>query len=106
MGSLETSIVVTGAGRTKKEAFTNAIARIQPELSKTVDGYIIRIEPLEVGFIEGRQVIKIEKFLYLFMPREVSRFELRLEVRVRYFVVDAESFPYERLYVSGNLLDM
>ena len=92
---VEISIVLDGKGKTKQEAFINAISSLQNKITDKMKGTVIRIEPLDVKFIEGTETRTTEKFLFLFMKREVSAFVVKIEVKVRVFSVDHESFEFK-----------
>ena len=106
MGSGETSVLVSGVGRTKKAAFADAMSKIQSQLSDKIAGYLIRIEPLEVSVVDGKEIVTTERFLFLFLKRDVSRFELRLCVKVRYFEVDVEGYDCRKVRADDSIFGL
>ena len=103
MGNLEKSVVVSGTGKTREEAFSKALASIQKVLGKEVEGTIIRIEPVAVRFLEGLETVSTERFMFFFLKRDVSTFFIKLEVDVNLFVVDVAGFPIETKRKNGLL---
>lgn len=96
MGYREENVTVSGSGKTSEEAFAKAMSSIQKTLNKQVKETIIRIEPLEVEFLEGEEEIRTERFLLLFLKREVSTFKITLKVKVNIFAVNVNSFAIEQ----------
>lgn len=92
---VEMNVVLEGKGKSKQDAFINAISFLQKKISSSVKGTVIRIEPLDVNFVEGTETRFTEKFFFFFMKREVSNFHLKVEVKVRVFSVDHDSFEFE-----------
>jgi len=94
-GYMEEAVIVSGTGKTRDEAFARAMSSVQKTLTKQVTGTIIRIEPLSVEFLEGKEVTSTEKFLFLFFKREVSTYTIKIKVKVSLYVVDVNSFEIE-----------
>ena len=83
MKTFETGVVLTGKGKSAQDAFIDAIGKMQRQVTTDVKGTIIRIEPLEVVFLEGKEVITTEKYFFFFMKREVSKFTVKIEVKAK-----------------------
>ncbi|MBF4694731.1 DUF4312 family protein [Fusibacter ferrireducens] len=64
------SLTASGIGKTKDEAFGKALEAMRKQVYKDVEGMILKMEPLEVYLDEVHEEKEIEKFLFLFMPRE------------------------------------
>lgn len=102
-GSREVTIEVSGSGKTKEEAFAKAMSMVQKKLSQQEQGILIRIEPLEVDLVEGREVTGTERFLFFFFKREISTFTVKLNVKVNLYTVDIESVEFEKTKETGRL---
>lgn len=98
-------MILEGNGDSKKEAFANAMSSTQKAINEGNEGYVIRIEPLEVEFVEGKEYISYEKFMFLFMKRKISRFYVKLKVKVRCFIA-SDNLNYEEIYLKGNLISI
>lgn len=94
---ITTTITLAGSDKTKEGAFINAINKLQMQISKEIKGLPIRIEPLNVTLVEGTEIIRTEKFLFFFMKKTVSKFTLKINVKVRATVVDVEKFNFEQV---------
>ena len=101
---LTTSVILSGTDKTKQGAFINAIGKLQNQLSSSINGLPIRIEPISVKVIEGKEFIHTEKFLFLFMKRKVSKFSIKIEVKVRAIFVNIDKFQFEREEIKTGIL--
>lgn len=90
----ELDILLEGFGKDKEEAFLNALGGLQKKVVSQTGGLILRIEPLSVEFIEGVELRRTEKFLFLFMKREISVYSIKVKVNVRVFLVRLENCAF------------
>lgn len=86
---------LTGRDKTKVGAFANALSKLQGAITQEVTGIPLRIEPLAVQIEEAQEVVTTEKFLFLFLPKEVRYFTLKLQVRAKLILVDIDQHPFE-----------
>ena len=96
MKTFESSAILTGKGKNPREAFIEAIGKMQRHITDDTKGTIIRIEPLDVKFLEGKEVISTEKYFFFFMKRDVSIFTIKVEVKANVTVVDTDSFEFAK----------
>lgn len=75
-------ITITGKGTTKKEAVEKAFSNLQKEVFKKVPDPIIHMVPNKVIFRDVRETEKDEAFLYVFMKRTTTTFEVTIDVEV------------------------
>lgn len=99
--NVELKITLLGTGKTKEQAFSDAMLNIQKEVNKKVEGVIIRIEPLKVEILEGICETYTEKFFFFFLKRDVSNFKVKIEVDVRVFIVEINKFEFKKETVKG-----
>ncbi|GMQ61401.1 DUF4312 family protein [Vallitalea maricola] len=80
------TLEVSGIGKTKEEAFGKILTNLRQEVYKDTKGLILKMDPIEVYLVEEKRSSEIEKFLFLFMPREKDKFNLTYKfiVEVRY----------------------
>lgn len=83
----ERSVVVTGKGKTKEEAIANAFTSFRKQLQGEI-GTIVKLEPLEVYILNEDVETEVEKFLWIFMPREKSTYTLEMEIEFQIKYID------------------
>jgi len=96
MKTVETSVVLTGKGKNARDSFIDAIGKMQRQITNDTKGTIIRIEPLDVVFLEGTETISTEKYFFFFMKRDVSHFTIKVEVKANVTIVDTDSFEFKQ----------
>lgn len=82
------SVVVTGTGATKQQAFASALATVQRQLIAEETETILRIEPLAITPLALTEERYVEKFLFFFFKRQRVTYRVRLQVTVAITAVD------------------
>jgi uncharacterized protein (TIGR03578 family) len=90
-----TRITVNGKGATRQQAFAAALSQVQPSLLKESPKVMLRIEPLEVEVLEAESV-RVEKFLFFFLPRQRHEFRVRLAITVKVTSLDVDKVDFTR----------
>lgn len=75
-------ITISGKGLTKKEAVEKAFASLQKEVFKKVKEPIIHMVPNKVIYRNVEETEKDEAFLYVFMKRVTTTFNVTIDVEV------------------------
>ncbi|MBD1576496.1 DUF4312 family protein [Vibrio sp. S11_S32] len=95
--SSQISITLQGQGKNAKEAFINAIGKVQSEILKDNENIILRIEPVNVDVIKSEVKIKKERFLFLFLPRVVETYFITLDVMVDVTLFELDSIDFKQI---------
>ncbi len=78
----ETRILkISGKGQNKKDAIANSFVKFRKKVEETVDGVIIRIDPMDVLILDVEKNTIKKKFLELFWVKEVITYSVNLEVQ-------------------------
>ena len=102
--SFETTVVLTGKGKNERDCFIDAIGKMQRQVTSDIKGTIIRIEPLDVVFLEGKEIISTEKYFFFFMKRDVSHFTIKIEVKANVILVDTAAFEFTQERAKQGIL--
>ncbi|MGU5815771.1 DUF4312 family protein [Aeromonas hydrophila] len=89
-----TQVMVSGKGPTRQQAFASALSQVQPTLLKDNPRVMLRIEPLEVQVLKAEESVRVEKFLFFFLPRQRSEFRVQLAITVKVTSLDAEQVTF------------
>ncbi|WP_323058836.1 DUF4312 family protein [Aeromonas hydrophila] len=89
-----TQVMVSGKGPTRQQAFAAALSQVQPTLLKDNPRVMLRIEPLEVQVLKAEESVRVEKFLFFFLPRQRSEFRVQLAITVKVTSLDAEQVTF------------
>ncbi|WP_323884430.1 DUF4312 family protein [Aeromonas hydrophila] len=89
-----TQVMVNGKGPTRQQAFAAALSQVQPTLLKHNPRVMLRIEPLEVQVLKAEESVRVEKFLFFFLPRQRSEFRVQLAITVKVTSLDAEQVTF------------
>jgi uncharacterized protein (TIGR03578 family) len=90
------TVRINGAGKTKEQAISNALGRIQKKIMSEQAGMVIRIEPLDVEIIEAKETEYTERFLLFFFPRKRSNFNVVLDVKVSLVMLNVEDIHFQK----------
>ncbi|UTH74707.1 DUF4312 family protein [Chromobacterium sp. IIBBL 290-4] len=88
------TVQVSGQGDSKAQAFADALSKVQRAVLGQSDKVLLRIEPHEVQVIHAEQATTTERFLFLFLPRERTRYSVALEVTAQVSAIDADSVAF------------
>jgi uncharacterized protein (TIGR03578 family) len=100
--SIQQTIRINGAGKTKEQAISNALGRIQKKLMSEQKGMVIRIEPLDVEIIEAKETEYTERFFFFFFPRKRSNFNVVLDVKVSVVMLNVEGIHFQKTTQSNS----
>lgn len=101
---IETKVRIEGNGDSKERALNTALGNIQKKVMKDYKGnMIIRIEPVNVDVIEAMETSYIERFLFIFAPRERSKYRVVLDVDVKLFLLDVEEINFNKVEQGNSL---
>lgn len=101
---IETKVRIEGKGDSKEKALNFALGNIQKKIMKDYKGnMIIRIEPVNVEVVEAMETSYIERFLFIFAPRERSKYRVVLEVDVKLFLLDVEEINFKKIEQGNSL---
>ena len=91
-----TQIIVNGKGASRQQAFAAALSQVQPSLLKESPKVMLRIEPLEVEVLKAEESVRVEKFLFFFLPRQRREFRVQLEISVKVSSLDVDKVDFTR----------
>ena len=97
-------VIVNGSGKTKNEAFVDAISKIQKNVVEDIKGTVMRIEPKDVEVLEAQEERYTERFLVFFFKRERSKFTIKLKVTVDVAIFDPENVDYKMIKGKDYLI--
>ncbi|WP_323878180.1 DUF4312 family protein [Aeromonas hydrophila] len=89
-----TQVMVSGKGSTRQQAFAAALSQVQPTLLKDNPRVMLRIEPLEVQVLKAEESVRVEKFLFFFLPRQRREYLVQLAITVKVTSLDAEQVAF------------
>lgn len=92
--SQQITVRVKGNGDSKQRAFAAALAQVQREVLKNTSNIILRIEPLDVQVICATEELSTEKFLFFFLARKKTFYELTLDVAIELSFVDMSEITF------------
>ncbi|WP_447771874.1 DUF4312 family protein [Aeromonas veronii] len=83
-----TQVIVNGKGMTRQQAFASALSQVQPSLLKDNQQVLLRIEPVDVQVLKAEESVRVEKFLFFFLPRQRREYRVQLEIKVQVTSLD------------------
>ncbi|HEH9399644.1 cytoplasmic protein [Aeromonas sobria] len=89
-----TQVIVNGKGATRQQAFAAALSQVQPTLLKDNPLVMLRIEPLEVQVLKAEESVRVEKFLFFFLPRQRCEYRVELEIKVQVTSLDVAKVAF------------
>jgi len=101
---IEAKVRIEGKGDSKEKALNIALGNIQKKVMKEYKGnMIIRIEPVDVDVVEAKEFSYIERFLFLFFPRQRSKYSVVLDVDINLFLLDVEEINFKKVEQKNNM---
>ena len=91
-----TQVIVNGKGTTRQQAFAAALSQVQPSLLKDNPRVMLRIEPVGVQVLKAEESVRVEKFLFFFLPRQRCEFRVQLEITVKVSSLDVDKVDFTR----------
>ena len=92
-----TQVMVNGKGATRQQAFAAALSQVQHNLLKDNPLVMLRIEPVGVQVLKAEESVRVEKFLFFFLPRQRREFMVQLEIRVKVSSLDVDKVDFTRV---------
>ncbi|MGY3904070.1 DUF4312 family protein [Aeromonas lusitana] len=92
-----TQVIVNGKGATRQQAFAAALSQVQPTLLKGSQHVMLRLEPVDVQVIKAEESVRVEKFLFFFLPRQRREFRVQLEIAVKVTSLDVDKVDFTLL---------
>ena len=89
-----TQVMVNGKGPTRQQAFASALSQVQPTLLKDNQQVLLRIEPVDVQVLKAEESVRVEKFLFFFLPRQRHEFRVRLAITVKVTSLDVDKVDF------------
>ncbi|MFQ2125395.1 DUF4312 family protein [Aeromonas jandaei] len=92
-----TKVTVSGKGTTRQQAFTSALSQVQPTLLKDNQQVLLRIEPVDVQVLKAEESVRVEKFLFFFLPRQRREYRVQLEITVQVTSLDVARVTFTQV---------
>lgn len=92
-----TKVTVSGKGTTRQQAFASALSQVQPTLLKDNQQVLLRIEPVDVQVLKAEESVRVEKFLFFFLPRQRREYRVQLEIKVQVTSLDVAKVTFTRV---------
>ncbi|OCG19505.1 cytoplasmic protein [Gilliamella sp. Fer1-1] len=85
---------VKGHGDSKQRTFSNALSQVQKEVLKNTNNILLRIEPIDIQVVSAIEKIVMERFLFIFLPRKKTFYEITLDVSVNVTFIDLNDIEF------------
>ncbi|WP_421286241.1 DUF4312 family protein [Aeromonas veronii] len=92
-----TQVIVNGKGMTRQQAFASALSQVQPTLLKDNQQVLLRIEPVDVQVLKAEESVRVEKFLFFFLPRQRREYRVQLEIKVQVTSLDVAKVTFTQV---------
>ena len=92
-----TQVIVNGKGATRQQAFAAALSQVQSTLLKDNPRVMLRIEPVEVQVLKAEESVRVEKFLFFFLPRQRREYRVQLEIKVQVTSLDVAKVTFTQV---------
>ncbi|HHQ4922575.1 TPA: DUF4312 family protein [Aeromonas veronii] len=92
-----TQVIVNGKGTTRQQAFASALSQVQPTLLKDNQQVLLRIEPVDVQELKAEESVRVEKFLFFFLPRQRREYRVQLEIKVQITSLDVAKVTFTKV---------
>ncbi|WP_421229563.1 DUF4312 family protein [Aeromonas jandaei] len=92
-----TKVTVSGKGTTRQQAFASALSQVQPTLLKDNQQVLLRIEPVDVQVLKAEESVRVEKFLFFFLPRQRREYCVQLEITVQVTSLDVARVTFTQV---------
>ncbi|BBQ55030.1 hypothetical protein WP2S18C03_41110 [Aeromonas veronii] len=92
-----TKVTVSGKGTTRQQAFASALSQVQPTLLKDNQQVLLRIEPVDVQVLKAEESVRVEKFLFFFLPRQHREYRVQLEIKVQVTSLDVARVTFTQV---------
>ena len=92
-----TKVTVSGKGTSRQQAFASALSQVQPTLLKDNQQVLLRIEPVDVQVLKAEESVRVEKFLFFFLPRQRREYRVQLEIKVQVTSLDVARVTFTQV---------
>ncbi|MBA2797198.1 DUF4312 family protein [Aeromonas veronii] len=92
-----TQVIVNDKGTTRQQAFASALSQVQPTLLKDNQQVLLRIEPVDVQVLKAEESVRVEKFLFFFLPRQRREYRVQLEIKVQVTSLDVAKVTFTQV---------
>lgn len=92
-----TKVTISGKGTTRQQAFASALSQVQPTLLKDNQQVLLRIEPVDVQVLKAEESVRVEKFLFFFLPRQRREYRVQLEITVQVTSLDVARVTFTQV---------
>lgn len=92
-----TQVIFNGKGTTRQQAFASALSQVQPTLLKDNQQVLLRIEPVDVQVLKAEESVRVEKFLFFFLPRQRREYRVQLEIKVQVTSLDVAKVTFTQV---------
>ncbi|WP_368157211.1 DUF4312 family protein [Aeromonas sp. R10-2] len=92
-----TQVIVNGKGATRQQAFASALSQVQSTLLKDNQQVLLRIEPVDVQVLKAEESVRVEKFLFFFLPRQRREYRVQLEIKVQVTSLDVAKVTFTQV---------
>ena len=92
-----TKVTGSGKGTTRQQAFASALSQVQPTLLKDNQQVLLRIEPVDVQVLKAEESVRVEKFLFFFLPRQRREYRVQLEIKVQITSLDVAKVTFTKV---------
>ncbi|WP_421237345.1 DUF4312 family protein [Aeromonas jandaei] len=92
-----TKVTVSGKGTSRQQAFASALSQVQPTLLKDNQQVLLRIEPVDVQVLKAEESVRVEKFLFFFLPRQRREYRVQLEITVQVTSLDVARVTFTQV---------
>ncbi|MFQ2058730.1 DUF4312 family protein [Aeromonas veronii] len=92
-----TKVTVSGKGTTRQQAFASSLSQVQPTLLKDNQQVLLRIEPVDVQVLRAEESVRVEKFLFFFLPRQRREYRVQLEITVQVTSLDVARVTFTQV---------
>ncbi|HDO1320292.1 TPA: DUF4312 family protein [Aeromonas veronii] len=92
-----TKVTVSGKGTTRQQAFASALSQVQPTLLKDNQQVLLRIEPVDVQVLKAEESVRVEKFMFFFLPRQRREYRVQLEITVQVTSLDVARVTFTQV---------
>ena len=82
METIEREFTIESSGKSKEEAIGKIFGKLRKQIYYDIEGTVLHMEPLAVYNLSEDKREYVEKFLWLFMPRNKVEYTLKLKLVV------------------------
>lgn len=95
-------VLVSGKGKTKKEAFAEAINQIANKVSAEETDLVFKIEPQSFEVGELKEINEKEHFLFFFFPRYRKSYEVKIDALLHLEYIAIENVDSQSIEKDDN----